>query len=477
MAALRLPLCQLITSPMGDLGPTLVIHTRVEVSREEFRVRCEELEREALLQDQKNRQLLSIAEEAQSMKDEMDVLRHSSDRVTQLEAAVESYRRKLDDLGDLRRQVRELEDRNSEQVRSTVLLEEDLRRANAVRAQLDAFKEQIEEVQDRASMEARRADKFEFECKKLQERLDTVNKEKERLRVERNSLQEAIDDLRCSQERAKYLGNLPQGSPPARTLDQEMLPQELRQRLLDLQHENRQLRVAQENAENNEIVRLKTLVEDGERQRNELLTENRLLNQRVLELQSSVESLQNMLQERGVQASDSISLTKKMEEHREKLTEDGTVLQMKREYIDGLQPKSGTNSPTVEELQAALLKKDKDMKSMEDRYRRYLVKARSVIKTLDPKNQPQYHPELQQLKNQLQEKDRIVQALEKECEKTKQDEKLLVSAWYNMGISLPQHGSDWKGTGGAAQSFLAQQRRATSNRRIQGGHGIHGGQR
>lgn len=68
---------------------------------------------------------------------------HSSDRVGRLEAMVDSYKKKLEDLGDLRRQVRLLEERNTVYMQRTCELEEELRRANAVRAQLEAHKRQV----------------------------------------------------------------------------------------------------------------------------------------------------------------------------------------------------------------------------------------------------------------------------------------------------------------------------------------------
>ena len=66
----------------------------------------------------------------------------------------------------------------------------------------------------------------------------------------------------------------------------------------------------------------------------------------------------------------------------------------------------------VEELEEALKKKDEDMKQMEDRYKKYLEKAKSVIRTLDPKQNQGSAPEVQALKNQLQEKERMLHSLE-----------------------------------------------------------------
>ncbi|MBN3305770.1 HOOK2 protein, partial [Amia calva] len=112
------------------------------------------------------------------------------------------------------------------------------------------------------------------------------------------------------------------------------------------------------------------------------------------------------------------------------------------------------------------------MKAMEQRYKRYVEKARTVIKTLDPKQQQPsgLSPEVQALKNQLSEKERKIQHLENDYEKSKsrhdQEEKLIISAWYNMGMALHQKvTSERTSGGGVAQSFLAQQRQSTNARR------------
>ena len=58
------------------------------------------------------------------MKDEMDVLRHTSDKASKYEMAIETYKKKLEDLGDLKRQVKLLEDKNTMYMQNTVELEE-----------------------------------------------------------------------------------------------------------------------------------------------------------------------------------------------------------------------------------------------------------------------------------------------------------------------------------------------------------------
>ena len=72
--------------------------------------------------------------------------RHSSDKVSKLEGQVESYKKKLEDLGDLRRQVKLLEEKNTMYMQNTVSLEEELRKANAARSQLETYKRQVRGV-------------------------------------------------------------------------------------------------------------------------------------------------------------------------------------------------------------------------------------------------------------------------------------------------------------------------------------------
>ena len=59
-------------------------------------------------------------------------------------------------------------------------------------------------------------------------------------------------------------------------------------------------------------------------------------------------------------------------------------------------------------------KKDVEMQGMEERYKKYIEKAKSVIKTLDPKQGPGGNggPEVNALRSQINEKDRLIETLE-----------------------------------------------------------------
>uniref|UniRef100_A0A8C7R3Q5 Hook microtubule tethering protein 2 n=1 Tax=Oncorhynchus mykiss TaxID=8022 RepID=A0A8C7R3Q5_ONCMY len=382
---------------------------RLENSRDDMRVRGEILERDVLDLTHRNDELTSLAQEAQTLKDEMDILRHSSDRVSRLEALVETYKRKLEDLGDLRRQVRLLEERNTVYMQRTCELEEELRRANSVRTQLDTYKRQVHELHTKHSSEALKAEKWQFEYKNLQDKYDALLKEKERLISERDTLRETNDELRCAQVQQKGLSQ-----PASVFLNDKML---------------------------NQISSFFLPFPFSPSYFSYLFClspPSRLNQQQISELRSQVEDLQKALQEQGSKAEDSSLLKKKLEEHLEKLHEAHSDLQKKREVIDDLEPKAdGNMAKKIDELQEILKKKDEDMKLMEERYKRYVEKARTVIKTLDPKQPPlTVSPDVQALKNQLTERDRKIQHLEHDYEKSRsrheQEEKLIISAWYNM---------------------------------------------
>ncbi|XP_060945553.1 protein Hook homolog 2 [Limanda limanda] len=445
---------------------------RLENSRDDMRVRGEILEREVVVLQLRNEELNSLAHEAQGLKDEMDILRHSSDRVNQLEALVETYKRKLEDLGDLRRQVRLLEERNTVYMQRTCELEEELRRANAVRNQLDTYKRQAHELHTRHSAEAMKAEKWQFEYKNLHDKYDAQLKEKERLISERDTLRETNDELRCAQVQQRGLsgaGSLCDSADPVGNLAAEIMPTELKETVVRLQSENKMLCV-QEESNRQKLVEVQAELEEAQRSRNTLETQNRLNLQQISELRSQIEELQKAMQEQDSKTEDSSLLKKKLEEHLEKLHEAHSDLQKKREVIDDLEPKvDNSMAKKIDELQEILRRKDEDMKQMEERYKRYVEKAKTVIKTMDPKQLPAA-PHIQALKNQLTEKERRIHHLEHDYEKNRsrhdQEEKLLISAWYNMGMALHQKVSGERlGQSHQTLSFLAQQRQATNARR------------
>merc|ERR1712147_362701 len=88
-----------------------------------------------------------------------------------------------------------------------------------------------------------------------------------------------------------------------------------------------------------------------------------------------------------------------------------------------LELKVANANKKITQLNETIQKKDAEINKMEERYKKYIDKAKSVIKTLDPKHNPNAAPEVSALKAQLQEKDKVIDELEKETEKARQSER------------------------------------------------------
>ncbi|KAM6077461.1 protein Hook homolog 1 [Theristicus caerulescens] len=448
---------------------------RLEAAKDDYRVHCEDLEKQLIELQHRNNELTSLAEESRALKDENDILRTTADKASKLESTVEVYRKKLQDLNDFRRQVKSLQETNMMYMHNTVSLEDELKKANAARAQLETYKRQVQELHNKLSEESKRADKLAFEMKRLEEKHEALIKEKERLIVQCDALKETNEELRYSQMQQDHLSQT--GASRVKShenLAAEILPVEYREMFIRLQHENKMLLLQQEGSENERITELQEQLEQKHRTVNELETEKRLNEERIVELQQQIEDLQKTLQEQGSKTEGSSNLKQKLAAHMEKLNEVHDELQKKEADLAELQPDVSQNPQKIGELEAALRKKDEDMKAMEERYKMYLEKARNVIKTLDPKLNPA-SAEIMLLRKQITEKDKKIEALEAECKLAKlrdYEEKLIVTAWYNKSLTLQKLGMEARlvGSGGACRdgpgrSFLAQQRHVTNTRR------------
>lgn len=444
---------------------------RLEAAKDDYRIHCEELEKQLIEVQHRNDELTSLAEESRALKDELDVLRNCSDRVVMLEASVETYKRKLENLGDLKRQMKLLEENNMTYMHNTVSLEEELRKANAARAQLETYKRQVQELHRKLSEESRRADNLAFEMKKLEEKHETVLKEKERIIIERDSLKEINEELRCTQAQQHQLsqaGMLPSSSPSHDNLAAELIPIEYREKFIRLQHENKMLRVQQEECEREKIAALQAQLQEAHKTRSELDTENRLCREQVSELQQQVEDLQKALQSQAAKPDDS-NLKRKLDAHMVQLNEAQDEIMKKKELLEDLQPDNTQNSLKLDELMAALKKKDDDMRAMEERYKMYLEKARNVIRALDPKLNPAT-AEIQALRNQLADRDKQILNLERQCEQARlreYEEKLIVTAWYNKSLNFQKLAIESRlgrtsSMLSPGQSFLSQQRQVSN---------------
>lgn len=195
----------------------------------------------------------------------------------------------MEDFSDLRRQVKILEDKNTEYLQHRLDHEEEVKRANLLRGHLELCKKQLAEVHHRLDEQSNRCDKLEYEGKKLEAQLAAVQRERDRLMVERDALRETNEELKCTQlENAVGAGGGNLSSSGAEDEEQavvntEIIPPAIKEKLVLLQHENKMLKLNQREGSDDQLP-MQALLEDSEERLNNLRVQNRKANQRILEL-------------------------------------------------------------------------------------------------------------------------------------------------------------------------------------------------
>ncbi|GIY82918.1 protein Hook homolog 3 [Caerostris darwini] len=441
---------------------------KLETGRDELKTKVENQMKEILELQQKNEELQRLAEESQSMKDELDVLRHTSDKVNVYEATIESYKKKLEDMSDLKRQIKMLEGKNTHYMQQCMELEEELKKSAMMKSQVDMYKKQVQELQIRLSEETKRADRAEFENKRALEKLTSVQQERERLVIERNSLKESLEELRCMQLQKESNND---GSGTETSIgDSELLdavPPEIREKLIRLQHENKMLKINEGATVDKQLTLTRSMLDDAKSRINELETDNRLANRRIMELESQIEDLHANQSAASIQ--EDFELKQKLNSAIKRQKEADAEIQSCSVTIESLESQIEASVNRNQELEETLNRKDEEMRAMEERYRRYLEKAKNVIKTLDPKKNSYSPLDLVSLKTQLLEKEKIISNLEREADRTRalqdMEDKIITTAFYNLGSQLQKRVAEERlAQAGIGQTFLSRQRQATTRR-------------
>ncbi|CAL1545552.1 unnamed protein product [Lymnaea stagnalis] len=452
---------------------------RLESGKDDYRIKYEVLNKDYTELKEKNAELSKLASESRAMKDELDILRHTSDSLAKSESLVESYKKKLEEFSDLKGQMKMVEEKNTKYMQQQIEMEEELKRVTLLKQQLESYKRQTLELQNKSTEETKRADKAEFEFKRIQEKLTTLQREKERIQTERDSLREINDELKCTQLQSSGLvGSClsPRDGFPDFKIDQLQnneitTPNSFffRERLLRLEHENKMLKI-RTSAGQDEAVVSSEMLDEVNAKKNELETEVRLLNQQLMKVQAELEDLQeNEKSASAASNSEYVSMRTQLSESKQRLEERDLQLHQKQQHIDDLSTRLAATNDRVVELADQLGRKDEEIRIMEEKYRKYLEKAKNVIKSLDPRHGLDSSTEVFALKNQLHEKDNYISFLENDQEKMKSvrehEERLIVTAWYNLGMQLQRQAAEERlANSSMGQSFLARQRQVHTRR-------------
>ncbi|XP_076751094.1 hook microtubule tethering protein [Xylocopa sonorina] len=440
---------------------------KVETSRDDYRLKVELLEKEVLELQSRQEDLQKAADEANHLKDEIDALKETADKVTKYEQTIESYKKKMEDLSDLRRQVKILEDKNLEYLQSKIDYEEESKRTAMLRNHLEVCKQQLAEAHHKLDEQTNKCDKLEFEGKKMEAKVSTLQRERDRLIVERDALKETNEELKCTQLQAAE--NIAKPSTDSTVANTEMIPLEIKEKLLCLQHENKMLKLNKKGNED-KLPRVQALLEDSEERLNILRGKNRKANQKIIELENRLEEALGS-QSNGDNKTDNINLGQKITQLQDELRKvqaekERLILQVE-ERENALQ----TQKQKAFTLQDKLTRREYENAALEQRYAKYVEKAKNVIRSLDPKQNNSSPNEVAVLRNQILEQRKIMEDMERSLKESKlikeMEEKLMISAFYRLGLNCHREAIDQRLaalSSGQGQSFLARQRQPSARR-------------
>lgn len=441
---------------------------KMETSRDDYRLKVELLEKEVLELQSRQEDLQKAADEANHLKDEMDALRETTDKVAKYEITIESYKKKMEDLSDLKRQVKILEDKNVEYLQAKLDYEEEVKRTTMLRNHLEVCKQQLTEVNHRLDEQSNKYDRLEFEGKKMEAKLSALQREKDRLIIERDALKETNEELKCTQLQAAE--NMAKPSTDSSGVSgTEMIPLEVKEKLLCLQLENKMMKMKLTGNED-KLPSVQALLEDSEERLNTLRGQNRKANQRIMELETKLEEAMGT-QISDDSKSDNVGLNQKISqlqgELRKEQTEKERLMLQLEERENALQ----TQKQKDVVLQEKLTRKESENIALEERYKKYIEKAKSVIKSLDPKQSNASPNEVVMLRNQLVEQRKMIEDMERSTKESRylreMEEKLMVTAFHKLGLNRHREVMDQRLaalSSGQGQSFLARQRQPTSRR-------------
>jgi chromosome segregation ATPase len=273
---------------------------KLESDKEKYRMQFEAIKSEHEMLLEKNIELKKMAQDSQNLRDEIDILKHQSERAQVLETSIETYKIKLEEMADYRKQMKQLEDNNSKYFEKIIQLEDEIKKITMLKGQIDNYKRQIQQLHEESSKDEMKIKKLEYECKDKDEVNFNLKQEKERLQSENERMKEERDLLELSMavtqtqnESSSITTNNQNSMSDSYLSSAELLnvPGETKEKIQRLYHENKLLKSKQNDYTNDRLAQIQTQYDDL-LQRNEILqTKMNNLNTTNIELECNLNNL------------------------------------------------------------------------------------------------------------------------------------------------------------------------------------------
>uniref|UniRef100_A0A182P9P5 Protein hook n=1 Tax=Anopheles epiroticus TaxID=199890 RepID=A0A182P9P5_9DIPT len=416
---------------------------QAETARDDLKMKSMIQEKEIGELQVKIDELHAATAEIAQLKDEIDILKEANEKLKICETQLQTYKKKLEDYNDLRKQIKLQEERSADYLKQNLEYEEEAKKYAGLKGQVELYKKKIQDLHGMLDEEMGKTVRAEFEYNQLQAQLAVVQREKENLLTERDTLREALDELKCGQA----VGADSAHGAGGNTMSKELHSNDICERIERLERENKALREGQGGQ-----TALSQLLDDAN-QRNEKLREQlKSANQKILLLSQHHTEDGSSKSELEMQMKQTLEIG----EQRSAPLPDETT----QHQLSNLHTK-------IASLEAALVVKDQELQAADVRYKKCVEKAKEVIKTLDA----------HAIKALLMDKVDSTSGTGVDGTLTtvgngnatrppmgQQEEQLIATAFYRLGMVCHREAVDARLLSGPGQSFLARQRQPAARK-------------
>ncbi|XP_055683134.1 protein hook [Lutzomyia longipalpis] len=395
---------------------------QAETARDDLKMKSRQQEIEIINLQAKVDELHQASTELSQLKDEIDILREASDKLKIYETQLATYKKKLEDHSDLRKQVKMLEERSAEYLRQNIQHEEDSKKFSGLKGQVELYKKEIQELHMKLDTEMSKSAKIEFELTNMEANLSALQREKENLLIERDTLRETCDELRCTQG----------SSDSTNTISREIVSPTLKDRIDRLEAENKALREGQGGQ-----TALAQLLDDSNQRTEKLREQLKQANQKILTL------TQGQTDESSAKGNLVVQLRQALELNEQRASQ----IEETQQQVNNLQTK-------MTQLEATLTAKEQELATSEARYKKCVEKTKEMIKNIDPRLATEVAA-LDQGKSPIDPEPEI-----RSSGMSQLEERLMTTAYHRLGVVCHREAIDARLAllSGSGQSFLARQR-------------------
>lgn len=390
-----------------------------ETVKEDLKMKSNQQEKEIAVLLAKVDGLTKASSELSQIKDEVDILREASEKSKFYESQLEKAQKRLEDYNDLKRQLKQYEDRSAEYLKQNIQYEDEAKKYSGLKGQMELYKKELEGLHSKLDSEMQKNVKIDFDLQVMTTKVAGLTRERDNLLSQRDTLQEKVDEMRCNQT----------GDDDSTNISRELLGDNLKEKVLRLEAENKALREGQGGQ-----TALSNLLNDANQRSEKLREQLKASNQKILLLSS-----QNVSDD---------------DKDKNGIVELRELCETREHLLEEAQSQIANSHTRVRQLETSLEAKSQELATLDAKYRKCVDKAKEVIKGLDPRLLGDHH---EGASAEAPEPD-VMSVMES---------RLIASAFYRMAMNMQRDAVDSRlASLNQGQSFMARQRQPAARKNI-----------